>query len=134
MVATTEDTADITGAIFSVTLVSEVVTGAFDASRFEMTVVLCVTMSLAVGALSNVSFVLRFKLYFTLLEVFDEVDVLVVWGWLQVHKKHGERELGAKLLNIPNAGDRVAEVLNFCFNVGWIYGVVSACVSALSGS
>jgi hypothetical protein len=48
MVATTKDTADITGAIFSVTLVSEMVTGALDASRFEMTVVLRVTISLAV--------------------------------------------------------------------------------------
>jgi hypothetical protein len=34
MVATIEDTADITRAIFSVTLVSEMVTSAFDASRF----------------------------------------------------------------------------------------------------
>jgi hypothetical protein len=57
---------------------------------------------------------------FTLLEVFDKEDVLIVWGRLQVHKEHGERELGTKLLNIPNIGDRVAEYLNFRFNVGRI--------------
>jgi hypothetical protein len=59
-----------------------------------------------------------------LLEVFDEEDVLIVWGRLQVHKEHGERDLGMKLLNIPNVGDRVAEFLNFRFNVGKIDGVV----------
>jgi hypothetical protein len=67
---------------------------------------------------------MRFKCYFTLLEVFDEEDVLIVWGRLQVHKDHGERELGKKLLNIPNVGYRVAEFLNFRFNVGRIDGVV----------
>jgi hypothetical protein len=125
MVATTEDTADTTGAIFSVTLVSEMITGALDASQFEMTVVLRVTISLAVGALCNVPFLFRrFKCYFILLEVFDEEDVLIVWDRLQVHKEHGEMELGTKLLNIPNVGDRVAEFLNFCFIVGRIDGVV----------
>jgi hypothetical protein len=110
MVAATEDTADITRAIFSVTLGSEMVTGAFDASRFEMTVVLCVSVSLAFNALSNVSFVLRrYKFYFTLLKVFDKEDVLVGRGRLQVHKKHGKGELGAILLNVPNVGDHVAE-------------------------
>jgi hypothetical protein len=99
MVATTEDTADITGAILSVTLVSEMITVALDACRFEMTVVLRVPISRAVGALCNVPFLFRrFKCYFTLLEVFYEEDVLIVWGRLQVHKEHGERELGTKLL------------------------------------
>jgi hypothetical protein len=59
MVATTEDTADITRAIFSVTLVSEMITGALDATLFEMTVVLRVTISVAVGALCNVPFLFR---------------------------------------------------------------------------
>jgi hypothetical protein len=61
-----------------------------------------VTISLAVGALCNVPFLFRrFKCYFTLLEVFDEEDVLIVWDRLQGHKELGERELGMKLLNIP---------------------------------
>jgi hypothetical protein len=38
VVRRTEDTADITGAIFSMTLVSEMITGALDASRFEMNI------------------------------------------------------------------------------------------------
>jgi hypothetical protein len=59
-----------------------------------------------------------------LLEVFYEEDVLIVWGRLQVHKEHGERELCTNLLNIPNVGDRVAEFLNFYFNVCRIDGVV----------
>jgi phosphate/sulfate permease len=72
MNTTAEDTSDITRAILSVTLLSEVVTGAFDTSLFDVTVVLCVAVALAVGALTYVPFVLRrFEFYFTLLEVFD---------------------------------------------------------------
>jgi hypothetical protein len=66
----------------------------------------------------------RFKCYFALLEIFDEKDFLVVWGRLQVHKKYGKRELDSELLNIPDVYDRVAEVLNFRFYVGRIYGVM----------
>jgi hypothetical protein len=64
----------------------------------------------------------RYKFYFTLLKVFDKEDVLVGRGKLQVLIKHGKRELGAILLNVPNVGDRVAEVLNFRFNVGGMDG------------
>jgi hypothetical protein len=105
--------------------VSEVVSSAFDTSRFEVTVVLCVAVALTVGALGNVSFVLRrFKFYSTLLEVLNLEDVLVGGGRLQVHKEHGEGEFGVILLNVPDIGDLVAEVLNFFFNVGGIDGVV----------
>jgi hypothetical protein len=110
MVATAEDTSDITRAILSVTLVSEVVTSIFDTSRFDMTVVLRVAVALTVGVLGNVSFVLRrFEFYSTLLEVLNVKD-LVGEGRLQVHKEHGEGEFGAILLCIPDTGDLVAEV------------------------
>jgi hypothetical protein len=69
-----------------------VITYAFDAPWFEMAVVLCVSVSLAVCALSNIPFVLgRFKPDFALLEVFNKEDVLVVQARFQLHKKHGER-------------------------------------------
>jgi hypothetical protein len=61
MVATAEDTSDITRAILSVTLMSEVVTSAFDTARFKVTVVLRVAVALTVGALGNISFVVRFQ-------------------------------------------------------------------------
>jgi hypothetical protein len=83
MVATAGDTTDITRANLSVTLVSEVVTSAFDTSRFDVTVVLCVAVGLTFGALGNVSFVLRrFKVYSTLLEVLNLEDVLAGGGRL----------------------------------------------------
>jgi hypothetical protein len=73
MVATTENTSDIIRAFCSVTVLCGVITCAFDASWFEMAVFFCVSVSLAVCALSNIPFVLgRFKFDFALLEVFDK--------------------------------------------------------------
>jgi hypothetical protein len=58
MVATTENTPDIIRAFRWVTMLCGVITFAFDASWFEMAVVFCVSVSLAVSALSNITFVL----------------------------------------------------------------------------
>jgi hypothetical protein len=57
MVATTENTSDIIRAFRSVTVLCGVITCAFDASWFEMAVVLCVSVSLAVFALDSIPFV-----------------------------------------------------------------------------
>jgi hypothetical protein len=91
MVATTENTSDIIRAFRSVTVLCGMITCAFDASWFEMAVVLCLSLSLAVRALSNIPFVLgRFKFDFALLEVSDKEYVLVVRGRFQLHKKWKE--------------------------------------------
>jgi hypothetical protein len=88
MIATTENTSDITRAFRSVTVLCGVITCAFDTSWFEMAVVFCVFVSLAVCALSNIPFVLgRFKFDFALLKVLDKEDVLVVRSRFQLHKK-----------------------------------------------
>jgi hypothetical protein len=90
MVATTENTSDIIRAFRSVTVLCGAITCAFDESWFEMAVVLCVSVSLAVCALSNIPFVLgRFKFDFDLLEVFNKEYVLVVRSRFQHHKKLG---------------------------------------------
>jgi hypothetical protein len=87
MVATAENTSGIIRAFRSVTVLCEVITCACYASWFEMAVVLCVSVSLAVCALSNIPFVLRrFKFDFALLEVFDKEYLLVVQGKFQRHK------------------------------------------------
>jgi hypothetical protein len=89
MVATTENTSDIIRAFRSVKVLCGVSTCAFDASWFEMAVVFCVSVSLAICAFSNIPFVLgSIKFDFALLEVFDKEYVLVVRGRFQLHKKH----------------------------------------------
>jgi hypothetical protein len=90
-----------------------------------MAVVFCESVSLAVCALSNIPFVLGwFKFYFVLLEVFDKEYVLVVRGRFKLHKKHGERELGATLFHIPDVGYRVSQIFYYCFDIGRVDGVV----------
>jgi hypothetical protein len=85
--ATTENTSDIIRAFRSVTALCGVITFAFDASWFQMAVVLSVFVSLAVCALVYISFVHgRFKFDFALLEVFDNEYILVVRGRFQLHK------------------------------------------------
>jgi hypothetical protein len=70
MAATTKNTSDIIRASHSVTVL-----------WFEMAVILCVSVSLAVCALSNIPFVLgRYKFDFALFEVFDKAYILVVRG------------------------------------------------------
>jgi hypothetical protein len=125
MIATTENTSDIIRAFRSMTVLCGVITCAFDASWFEMAVVLCVCVSLAVCALSNIPFVLgRLKFDFALLEEFDQEYILVVRGRFQLHKKHGKRELGAILFDILYFGYRVSQFLYFCFDICRIDGVV----------
>jgi hypothetical protein len=112
MAATTENTSDIIRAFRSVTVLCGVITRAFDASWFEMAVILCVSISSAVCALGNIPFVIgRYKFDFALLEVFDEVYIPVVWGRFQLHKKHGKWELGAILFDVPYFGYRVSQFL-----------------------
>jgi hypothetical protein len=90
MVAATEDTSDIFGPILSVTEVGGVVTGTFDASRFEMAIIFGVSVALAVGTLGYFPFVFRrFKFDFALLQIFNEKYVLVVLCRFEFHKKHG---------------------------------------------
>jgi hypothetical protein len=68
-----------------------VITCAFDASWFQMAVMLCVPISLAVCALGNITFVFgMFKFDFALLEEFDQEYILVIRGRFQLHKKHGK--------------------------------------------
>jgi hypothetical protein len=81
LVANTENTSDMIRAFRSMTVLCGEITCAFDESWFEMAVVLFVSVSLAVGALSNIPFVLgMFKFDFALLEVFRKEYVLVVRG------------------------------------------------------
>jgi hypothetical protein len=102
-----------------------VITCAFDASWFEMAVAFCVSVSLAVCALSNISFMLGwFKFYFALLEVFETEHIRIVRGRIQLYKKHGKMELGAILYHIPDVGYRENQILYFCFDTGRIDGVV----------
>jgi hypothetical protein len=74
-----------------------------------MAVVFCVSVSLAVGALSNIPFMLgKFKFVFALLELFDKEYALVVRGRFQLHNKHGKRVFFAILFDIPDVCCRVS--------------------------
>jgi hypothetical protein len=89
MVAATEDTSDIFRSILSVMELGGVGTGAFDASRFEMAIIVGVSVALAVGTLGYFPFVSRrFKFDFALLQIFNEKYVLVVLYRFEFHKKH----------------------------------------------
>jgi hypothetical protein len=91
MISTTEDTSDITRPFFSVAMVCQVVTSAFDASWFEMAIIFSVPISLTVCTLSNIPFVFgQFEFYFALVYILYIEYVLVIWGRLQFYKKHGE--------------------------------------------
>jgi hypothetical protein len=70
-----------------VTELGEVGTGAFDASRFEMAIIFCVSVALAVVTLGYFPFVSRrFKFDFALLQVFNKKYVLVVVCRFEFHK------------------------------------------------
>jgi hypothetical protein len=91
MISTAEDTSDITRSFFSVALICQVATCAFDASRFEMAIILGVPISLTVCTLSNISFVFGwFKFCFVLLYIFYIEYALVIPGRLQFYRKHEE--------------------------------------------
>jgi hypothetical protein len=125
MDATTENTSDNIRAFRSVTVMCKVTACAYDASLFEMGVVLCVSVSFSVCALSSIPFVIeRFKFDFALLELFDKEYILVVRGRFQLHKKHRKRELGVILFDIPYDSYHVSEFLYFCFDICRIDGVV----------
>jgi hypothetical protein len=84
MISTTEDTLDITRALFSVALVCQVIICAFDASRFEMEIIFGVPISLTVCTLSNIPFVFGwFKFYFALLYIFYTEYIFVIGGKFQ---------------------------------------------------
>jgi hypothetical protein len=65
----------------------------------------------------------KFIFDFALLEVFNK-EYVVVRGRFQLHKKHGKRELGAILFDIPDVGYHMSQILYFYFDVGRIDGVV----------
>jgi hypothetical protein len=79
MISAAEDIADIARFFSSVAQVCQVISGAFDASWFEVAVVLGVPVSLAVCTLRNAPFVSgRFEFYFALLYVFDIEHIFVI--------------------------------------------------------
>jgi hypothetical protein len=83
-------------------------TGTFDAFGVLMAKVFRVAITLAIGALGNVSFVtgdLKFDL--TLLGAFYLKDIFVVRGGVEVHEKHEEGGLG----------DTVFDVVDVCNSV-----------------
>jgi hypothetical protein len=78
MIFTTDDTSDITRALFSVALICQVVTCTFGLSRFKMAIIFSVPISLTVCTWSNIPFVFgRFEFYFALLYIFYIEYVLV---------------------------------------------------------
>jgi hypothetical protein len=86
MISTAEITSDITRSFFSVALVCQVVTGAFDTFQFEMTI-FGVPISLTVCTLSNIPFVFgRFEFYFALLYIFYIKYIFVIRGRFQFYK------------------------------------------------
>jgi hypothetical protein len=87
---------------------SQVGTGTFDTSGFLMAEAFRVAITLAIGALGNVSFVIGgLKFDLTLLEVFYLEDLFIVGGGFEVHEKHGEGGLG----------DTVFDVVGVCNSV-----------------
>jgi hypothetical protein len=71
MISTTKDTSDITRSSFSVALICQVVTYAFDACRLEMAIIFGMPTSLTFCILSNIPSVFGpFEFYFTLLYIF----------------------------------------------------------------
>jgi hypothetical protein len=89
--STTENTLNITRSFFLVALVCQVVTCAFDTSRFETAIIFGVPIYLTVCTLSHIPFVFgRFKFYFALLHIFYVEYALVIRGRLQFYRKHGE--------------------------------------------
>jgi hypothetical protein len=72
-----------------VTMVCQMVTCAFDASQFEVTIISGVSISLAICTLSNIPFVVgQFKFYFALLYIFYVEYNFIIWGWFQAYKEH----------------------------------------------
>jgi hypothetical protein len=68
-----------------------------------MTVVLCAPVSLTVCSLSDVPFVLgRLEFHFPLLEVFHDVNVLIVWGGFEIDEEHGKWRFDSILFDVPN--------------------------------
>jgi hypothetical protein len=47
---------------------------------------------------------------------------LLIGAGFNSTKKHGKRELGAILFDIPDVGYRVSQILYFCFDIGRIDG------------
>jgi hypothetical protein len=80
VIASTEYKSDIFRSILSVTELGGVGTDAFDASRFVMAIIFCVSVALEVGTLGYFPFVpRRFKFDSALLRIFNEKYVLVLF-------------------------------------------------------
>jgi hypothetical protein len=124
IVATAENTSDIIPGVRSARVVCGVITCAFDALWFEMAVVFCVSVSLAVLSLKNISIVLgRFKFDFALLEIFNR-ECPCCSGQVSVPLKTWKKRTWCDLFDIPDVGYRVSQIYNFSFDIGRIYGVV----------
>jgi hypothetical protein len=81
-VSTTGDTSDITRSLFSVALVCQVVTCAFNASWFEIAIIAGMPIFLTVRTSSNIPFVFgRFEFYFALVYIFYMECLLFVEGF-----------------------------------------------------
>jgi hypothetical protein len=84
-----------------------------------------VSVTLAIGALDNVTFTVRgFECDFAVMKVLDLVNVLIGGGRLQIHEEHGKREFSSSLFDVPYRDYLVAEVLNFFLDGGGFDRVV----------
>jgi hypothetical protein len=108
VIAVAKDTAYFARSFLAWAKGSQVGTGTFDTSAFLMAKVFRVAITLAIGALGNVSFVIgTLKFNLTLLEVFYLKDIYVVGGGFEVHEKHGEGELGETVFDIEDVCNSV---------------------------
>jgi hypothetical protein len=63
------------------------------------------SITLAIGTLRNISFVVRrFKFDFALLKEFHLEDVFVVGCRFEINEEHGEGEFGETMLNVEYVG------------------------------
>jgi hypothetical protein len=82
VISITEYPPDITRAFLVRALSRRVATSAFHVPRLEVAKILDVAVSLTTGTLRDISGVPGgFKQNFALLQEFNVIDVLVVWGW-----------------------------------------------------
>jgi hypothetical protein len=95
-----------------------VATSTFHTPGLEMAKIFCVPISLTISTLRNMSGMCGwFEMNSALLKRLNVENVLVVWSWPEVNKKHGEWLFGTRMFSVPNIGNFVTEILYFCFDV-----------------
>jgi hypothetical protein len=63
------------------------------------------SITLAIGTLRNISFVVRrFKFDILLLKEFHLEDVFVVWCRFEINEEHGKGEFGESMLDVEYVG------------------------------